>query len=126
MRRTMRISAIPTVCLLYFSLICLPAFPASQNKSSTGSTMPAEFTATAPDIRALLNSESGSCKQANPGESLDRLTKALQALDGRGLVGDRALVEAALGSALTGQGKLEMASLAFQRALEDSKKAKNE
>jgi CHAT domain-containing protein/tetratricopeptide (TPR) repeat protein len=126
MRRTMRIPATPTVCFLICFLLCSPSFATSQNKTSTGSAMPSEFTATDPDIRALLNSESGSCKQANPGESLDRLTKALQALDGRGLIGDRALVEAALGSALTGQGKLEMASLAFQRALEDSKEAKNE
>jgi hypothetical protein len=54
------------------------------------------------------------------------LNAALLALTNRGLTSDRALVESALGSALTGQGNLELASVAFQKALEDARTAKNE
>jgi CHAT domain-containing protein/tetratricopeptide (TPR) repeat protein len=120
----MRISATSKAALFYLAVLCLPAVVNPQSPPPT--TVIPELTATDPDIRALLSPVDGSCKQQNPDESLDRLKKALRAFDGRGLVGDRALVEAALGSVLTGQGNLEMASLAFQRALEDAKEAKNE
>ncbi|HZV89180.1 MAG TPA: CHAT domain-containing protein [Candidatus Binatus sp.] len=62
----------------------------------------------------------------NPNETVERIQRALEIADKRGLVRDRAVVEAVLGSALVGEGKIEMAFIAFEKALEDSINVKNE
>lgn len=121
----MRISTIPTYCFLCVFLFCLPSSANSQNKASAGA-IPVELTATDPEIRALLNDENISCKSLNPNETVERIQKALEIADKRGLVRDRALVETVLGSALIGEGKFDLAFLAFQKALQDSMDIKNE
>jgi CHAT domain-containing protein/uncharacterized protein HemY len=122
----MRMSTIPTICFLYVFFFCLPAVATSQNKGSASSSIPPELTAVDPELRALLNDENISCKSVNPNETVERIQRALEIADKRGLVRDRAVVEAVLGSALVGEGKMEMAFLAFEKALEDSINSKND
>jgi CHAT domain-containing protein/tetratricopeptide (TPR) repeat protein len=122
----MRISTIPTICFLYVFLFCLPAVAASQNTGSGSRAIPPELTAADPELRALLNDENISCKSLSPNETVERIQKALEIADKRGLVRDRAIVETVLGSALIGEGKFDLAFLAFQKALQDSIDIKNE
>jgi CHAT domain-containing protein/Flp pilus assembly protein TadD len=103
----------------------LPSFASSQTASAASAT-PAELSATDPEIRALLNDENTSCKSVDPSEQVERIQKALQIAEKRGIVRDGALVEAVLASALVGQGKLTMAIASFQKALQDSIDTKNE
>ncbi len=126
MCRNMQISTIPTICFLYVFLFCLPAVATSQDKGSASSAIPPELTAVDPELRALLNDENISCKSMNPNETVERIQRALEIADKRGLVRDRAVVEAVLGSALVGEGKIEIAFIAFEKALEDSIDVKNE
>ena len=93
---------------------------------SPASAVPAELTATDPEIRALINDENISCKSVNPAEQVERIQKALQIADKRGLLRDRALVEAVLALAVIGEGKFEMGFVSFQKALQDSMDTKNE
>src|ERR1700688_373121 len=124
MRRIMRVGTLSTLCL--FSIFCSPKTANSQENRSTAHAMPVELTAIDPDIRDLLNNENNSCKSMNTDDLKENIQKALQIADSRGLVRDRALVEAALGSVLIGTGKMEMAFLSFQKALQDSIDTKNE
>jgi tetratricopeptide (TPR) repeat protein len=103
----------------------LPSCASSQT-ASAASAIPAELSATDPEIKALLNDENTSCKSVDPSEQVERIQKALQIADKRGLVRDRALVEAVLASALISEGKFEMAFVAFQKALQDSMDIKSE
>jgi CHAT domain-containing protein len=118
------------VCLLLFLLLCLRINAAAQSKNPptqpTQFTVPAELTAVDPDIRALLKGEYNSCKYQSSNERLERIQKALQIADDRGLTRDRALVEAFLGSALISEGKSELAFLTFEKAFQDSIDSKNE
>ncbi len=63
--------------LLPIIFFCLPQFARSQNPGSTASAIPAELTATDPEIRALLNDENTSCKSLNPSEQVERSIDAL-------------------------------------------------
>ena len=120
-------SARPAVCLLFFFLLCLPLSAGSQNNApSPNPAIPAELTATDPEIRALLNYGNSSCKSLDADKWMQNIQRALQIADSRGLVGDRAIAGATLASVLVSEGKIEMAFLAFQRALQDSIDAKNE
>ena len=120
-------SPIPSICIILFLLFFLPLPVASQTSSqTTNPVIPAELTATDPEIRALVAEENISCKSRNPDERVKRIEEALQIANDRGLIRDRAVVEAILGSALVGEGKIEMAFIAFEKALEDSIAAKNE
>lgn len=121
----MRIRRISIFCSFCFLFFCLPLSATPQNKSSAG-TAPVELTATDPDIQALLTDDNVPCKQVNPSETAERIEKALQIADQRGLIRDRALVEAALALTLIGEGKLEMAFVSLQKALQDSIDTKNE
>jgi CHAT domain-containing protein/tetratricopeptide (TPR) repeat protein len=74
----------------------------------------------------LLNRQNASCKALNPGDLRASIDKALTIAESRGLIRDRALVEATLGSLLIGDGKIEMAFLSFEKALQDSIDSQNE
>jgi CHAT domain-containing protein/tetratricopeptide (TPR) repeat protein len=125
MQKNLQSSAVVAVCL--FFLLCLPLPTASQNNArQTDVATPAELTAVDPEIRALLNYGNSSCKSLDSDKWIENLQRALQIADSRGLVGDRAITGAALASALVNEGKIEMAFLAFQHALQDSMDAKNE
>src|SRR5438128_5074908 len=126
MRRNLRVHTIQAFYLICIFLLWLPSSANSQNKGSATSGIPPELTAADPELRALLNDENISCKLMNPNETVKRIQKALEIADKRGLVRDRALVETVLGSALIGEGKFDLAFLAFQKALQDSIDIKNE
>ena len=117
----MRICSSFKTQVLWLAFFCFPSTVVSQSAPPIP-----ELTATDPAIRALLNAPNASCRATNLDNLIENLNKAVNILGSRGLTGDRALVEAALGSALTGQGRLELASAAFQKALEDARVAKNE
>ena len=57
---------------------------------------------------------------------MESVQKALEIADSRGLTRDRAITEATLASALVGEGKIQLAFVAFQKALQDSIDSKNE
>lgn len=119
--------AIRAGCLYFFLLVCLPVPAASQNNSlPIEPAVPPELTAVDPDIRALLSDEYIPCKSRNPNERVEKIQKALQVANDRALIRDRAVVEALLGSALLGEGKMEMAFLVDEKAFQDSIDSKNE
>ncbi len=115
-------SAILFLGLLVCSLFFVPS-PASAQTRNADPTTPAELTPGDPEIRALLGFDDQSCKP-NDNARTEKLQRALQMANDRGLVSDRALVEASLASSMIVQGNTEQAFLLFQRALQDSIDAK--
>jgi CHAT domain-containing protein/tetratricopeptide (TPR) repeat protein len=124
MRTFIQMAILYTFCL--FSFLCSFQNANSQENRSTANAMPAELTAIDPEIRDLLGNEKDSCKSSNIDALKNRIEKASQIADSRGLVRDRALIEAALGSLLIGGANVDMAFLSFQKALQDSIDTKNE
>jgi hypothetical protein len=113
MQKNWQSSMLAVSRLIFFFLLGLPSSVASQNNSRPASpVIPAELTATDPEIRALLNDEYISCKASNTNERVEKFQKAFQIANDRGLIRDRAVVEAVMASALVGEGKMEMAFLA--------------
>ncbi len=115
--------AIFCLCLFVSSFLCHSAPALAQDRASADPTIPAELTPADPEIRALLAFE--SCKP-NGAAWTEKLEKALEMANSRGLVGDRALLEASLASAVFVQGNTEQAFLLFQKALQDSIDAKRQ
>jgi CHAT domain-containing protein len=114
------------VCLLALFALCVPSTASPQSKARIENSVPPELTAADSDIRALLNHENKPCTPESAQERTENMQKALQMADSRGLIGDRAIIEATLASALVGEGKVELAFAAFQKALQDSIDVKNE
>ncbi|MGC2357163.1 MAG: tetratricopeptide repeat protein, partial [Candidatus Acidiferrum sp.] len=115
--------AIFCLCLFVSSFLCHSAPALAQDRASADPTIPAELTPADPEIQALLAFE--SCKP-NGAAWTEKLEKALEMANSRGLVGDRALLEASLASAVFVQGNTEQAFLLFQKALQDSIDAKRQ
>jgi tetratricopeptide (TPR) repeat protein len=88
-------------------------------------TIPAEFLPDDPEIRTLLGFDNRSCKPSDPNWA-DKLQKALEIANTRGLMSDRAIVEAALASSQVVQGQTDQAFLLFQKALQDSIETKRQ
>jgi tetratricopeptide (TPR) repeat protein len=119
--------AIPSGCLYLFFLVCLPLPAASQNNSlPIERAVPPELTAIDPDIRALLSDEYIPCKSRNPNERIEKIQKALQIANDRGLIRDKAVAEAVMASAFVGEANMETAFLAYEKAFQDSIDSKNE
>src|SRR5208282_3605574 len=113
--------------VLLFAVCCLfaPQVIAAQDKAKYDPNRPVEFLAVDSEVQTLLDSSRSSCGQPNIDDTIDRLQKALRIADSRGLVHDRALVEAILASTYVGQGNLELAFKTFQRALQDASDSRN-
>jgi tetratricopeptide (TPR) repeat protein len=111
------------LCLFVSSFLCHSAPALAQDRASADPTIPAELTPADPEIQTLLAFE--SCKP-NGAAWTEKLEKALEMANSRGLVGDRALLEASLASAVFVQGNTEQAFLLFQKALQDSIDAKRQ
>ena len=111
------------LCIFVFSFLWPSARAIAQDRASADPTIPVELTPADPEIRALLAYE--SCKP-NGAAWTEKLENALQMANSRGLVGDRALIEASLASAVFVQGNAEQALLLFQKALQDSIDAKRQ
>jgi CHAT domain-containing protein/Flp pilus assembly protein TadD len=89
-------------------------------------SVPVELIPADIEIRELIHVGDDSCGAAAPNEWMQKVQKALQLADSRGLVGDRAVLESHLAAALIAQGKTDEASFMFQQALQDSVDAKRE
>jgi CHAT domain-containing protein/tetratricopeptide (TPR) repeat protein len=111
------------ICLFASSFLFRSAPVFAQDSASLDPTIPSELTPAEPEIRALLAFQ--SCKPNGPVWT-EKLEKALQIAESRGLVGDRALLEASLASAVFVQGNAEQALLLLQKALQDSIDAKRQ
>jgi CHAT domain-containing protein len=118
--------AICRVCLVAFLSFCLSTVVNPQDKAANDSLVPIELTARDSDVRALLNQENRPCKPDGLQERVESIQKALEIADSRGLVGDRAITEATLASVLINEGKIQLAFVTFQKALQDSIDSKNE
>jgi CHAT domain-containing protein/tetratricopeptide (TPR) repeat protein len=79
---------------------------------------------TDPEIRELLHVGVDSCRAANTSAWVAEIEKALQIADNRGLVGDRAVLEAYLASVLIAQAKTAEAFVLLRKALQDSMDAR--
>src|SRR5690348_6070928 len=109
-------SAVAVLCLgAAISLLCPPA-ASPEEKSKYDANKPAELLAVDPEIRALLDEPRASCDRININDTIAKIEKALKIADDRGLIRDRALVEATLASAQIGQSKIELAFTTFQKA----------
>jgi tetratricopeptide (TPR) repeat protein len=119
MRKRAQLLAVLFPCLwapwLFFSLAPAKA----QDRNTTDPTIPAEMKPSDPDIRTLLGIDNQSCKP-NDTAWTEKLQKALEMADARGLIGDKALLEASLASAVLVQGNADQSFLLYRKALEDS------
>jgi tetratricopeptide (TPR) repeat protein len=111
-------------CAFFFLQLPLPA--QAQGRNPTDPSLPVELTPADQEIRELLRVGDDSCKLADPDAWTERIQKALQIAESRELVGDRAIVEALLASALITQGNTDQAFIVFRKALQDSIDAKRE
>src|SRR5215470_15112732 len=118
-----------TISLLFcctFLFLLLPLGALAQARAATDPSIPAELIPADIEIRTLVHVGEESCRAADPDAWTQDVQKALQLADSRGLVGDRAVLESYLASALLVQGKTKEAFVVFQQALQDSVDAKRE
>jgi len=114
-----------SVSLLTAYVLLFPLLVNGQGNSKYDANKPAELMAVDPQIRALIPKPLSSCDKFNVNDTVDRLQEALKIADNRGLVRDRALVEASLASTYVSQAKIELAFATFQKALQDAIDSKN-
>jgi CHAT domain-containing protein len=122
-KRIHHLAIVIFVLMIEGGLAC-SLFGQAQNGNVKISTIPAELSPVDPNIRLLLGVDDISCKAPNGNQKIEMLQKGLQIADARGLVGDKAVIEGMLASAVLSQGKTEEAFLLFQKALQDSISAK--
>lgn len=106
-------------------VLLFPVLVNGQGNSKYEENKPPELIAVDPQIRALIADALSSCDKSNVNDNVDRLQEALKVADSRGLVRDRAIVEASLASTYVSQAKLELAFATFQKALQDALDSKN-
>jgi CHAT domain-containing protein/tetratricopeptide (TPR) repeat protein len=106
-------------CLWASSIFLSPSSAVAQDRSTTDPTIPAEMTPSDPDIRTLLGIDSQSCKP-DLAVWAEKLQKALEIVESRGLTGDKALLEAWVASVALAQGNTDQSFLLYRKALEDS------
>ncbi len=117
---------------LLFSLLCafvffiIPSLTQGQDQAASRLKIPAELIPVDPEIRELLGVGDDSCKAANPDAWVEKVQRALQIAENRGLIADKAIVRALLGSASITQGNLDQAFIILRKALQDSIDAKRE
>jgi hypothetical protein len=109
--------------LVFFScLVLTPSVIAIAETASTNAQpryIPPELQVSDPNVRALLDSAKESADLGNDGEYLSSLQKALEASVQQKSVGDKAIIEANLGSYYFAQGKLEDARSEWVKSLSD-------
>ena len=106
------------VCLLL--TICSAWSFGQQTQEAPQDYVPPELQASNPEVKAFLDSAEKSSREGNYGESFQQLQKAFDLCTGKGLVADKALIEAKLGVASFVQAKLEDAKEYWARSLSDS------
>jgi tetratricopeptide (TPR) repeat protein len=103
-------------------IVCFVAVLPShgQNNPPADLTIPAELTPSNPEIRTLLGLPNSSCNFDRPDARIEKLQKAMDIAEKKGLIGDRAVLEAGLASVFVSEGKLNEAFPLFQKGLQDS------
>jgi CHAT domain-containing protein/uncharacterized protein HemY len=107
-------------------ILCLSLCVDAQTRDAVDPTIPAELAPTDPEIRALAHIGADPCRAADIRSRIADTQKALQMADGRGLVGDRAVLESYLASAAVAQVSTAQAFVLLRKALQDSIDAKRE
>lgn len=97
-----------------------------QDRTASRPKIPAELIPRDPEIRELLGVGDDSCRAANPDAWVEKVQRALQIAENRGLIGDRAIVAALFASASITQGSLDQAFIILRKALQDSIDAKRD
>src|SRR5947209_6819486 len=90
------------LCAVVF--FCIPCGSQGQDRTASHANVPAELIPVDPEIRDLLGVGEDSCKLADPDAWMEKIQRALQIAENRGLIGDRAIVEALFASASITQG----------------------
>ena len=124
MRKRAQLLAVLFPCLWASWLFLSPAPAKAQDRNTTDQTIPAEMTPSDPDIRTLLGIDNQSCKP-NDTAWTEKLQKALEMADARGLIGDKALLEASLASAVLVQGNADQSFLLLSESSRGSLIAAN-
>jgi CHAT domain-containing protein len=119
-----RFRLVPRLCLL---LIVASAWTFGQQQIPEPSQdyVPPEFQASDPEVRAYLDAAEEAVREGNYAGSFQQLQKALDLCTRKGLVADKALIEARLGAAFFLQGKLDDAKQQWVRSLSDSVSTSN-
>jgi hypothetical protein len=118
-------SVCASICLAAVFSLLSPVVATAQEKPKYDQNKPVELLAVDPEIRGLLDEPRTSCDQININDTIAKIQKTLKIADDRGLIRDRALVEASLASAQIGQSEIELAFATFQKALQDAIDSKN-
>jgi CHAT domain-containing protein/uncharacterized protein HemY len=117
------------IVALPFFLVLMMMFPSStfaqQTAEGPQDYVPPELQASDPEIKAYLDTAEKLSREGNYSESFQQLQKTLGVCTGKGLVADKALIEAKLGVASFVQGKLDDAKEYWVHSLSDSQSASN-
>src|SRR5437870_9776128 len=112
--------------LFHVLLLCLPHAVSAQNRDGDASSVPSELTPADPEIRDLLRGEFDSCKTLDPDGRAQRLQKAFELAERRGLVGDKAVIETLIASTFVLQGDLNHGFTLLRQGLQDAIDARRE
>jgi len=114
--------------LAFTSLLIALASPLSlsgQTEKAPQDSVPPELQASDPDVKAYIDSAENLGQDGNYADAFQQLQKALVLCTQKGLLADKALLEAKLAVAYFMQGKLEDWKQQLLSAFEDSKKTEN-
>src|SRR5215472_4175645 len=87
-----RFDCVAFLCRCIFLLLLLRPPALAQNHSAIDPSIPIELIPADIEIRELVHIGDDSCRVAAPNEWMQKVQKALQLADSRGLVGDRAVL----------------------------------
>jgi CHAT domain-containing protein len=82
--------------------------------------VPPELQLSDPEIRGLIELADSSCSGNSPQAVTSKIRRAIDLSRQKGLIGDRAVLEASLASLAIGQGKVDDGKDLLQQALQDS------
>lgn len=112
--------AVTAVCLITCASSGATVFDDETNHS-----IPHELIASDPEIQTLLSAGDKGCSASLFDARIEAIAKAKRIADEKGLVSDRAIVNATFGITLLGQGRTDEAFLALKDALQDAMSANN-
>jgi len=114
--------------LAFVSLLMALASPlnlSGQTEKALQDSVPPELQASDPDVKAYIDSAEKLQQDGNYADGFQQLQKALDLCTQKGLLADKALLEAKLAVAYFVQGKLEDANQQFLNSFADSTKTGN-
>src|ERR1035437_2698734 len=119
-----RFRVVPNLVSLLL-IICSAWSFGQQTPGTPQDYVPPELQASDPEVKSYLDTAEKLSREGNYSESLQQLQKASDLCARKGLVTDRALIEAKLGVASFIQGKLDDAKQYWVRSLSDSVSTSN-